>query len=121
MKSKSHVELRTRIQKVLWMILVLLCIGLIWRGLGAWLAIVESGYVPGNPVDISNLVPTITAYLLENWQSEFVQFVGPVIGLACLLHIGPFQAESIKWSRPSNARSSASTSDGMAGSAEIIS
>ncbi len=120
MKSKPHTELRTRIRNVLWMASVLLFIGLIWRGFEAWLAMIESGYAPGNPVDPGDLIGMAATYLLENWQTEFFPFVGQMFGLACLLHIAPLQSESGKCPDPSNGGSSLHLDEDVTPGTEII-
>jgi hypothetical protein len=119
MKSKPHAELRARIRNVLWMALVLLFIGLIWRGFEAWLAMIESGYVPGNPVDPGDLIGMAATYLLENWQTEFFPLLGQMFGLACLLRIAPLQSESGKPSCPPDGGSSLHLDEGVTPGAEI--
>jgi hypothetical protein len=57
-----------------------------------WLAYVEEQREHGRPVSPSGYVVEMTRDTLENWQSEFLQLLWQVGGLALLLYVGSPQS-----------------------------
>ncbi len=91
MIRKTQTEPVFRISSFLWITLVLLLVGLIWRGLGAFLAFVEKQNVLGQYTDIGSYIAFIANHLLTDWSSETFSFLGQIIGLAILFQVAPFQ------------------------------
>ena len=58
-----------------------------------WFAFVEEQRQHGKPVAVSSYVVEMSRDTLENWQSEFLQLLWQVGGLALLLYIGSPQSE----------------------------
>jgi hypothetical protein len=57
-----------------------------------WIAYVEEQRDHGRPVSTSGYVVEMTRDTLENWQSEFLQLLWQVGGLALLLYVGSPQS-----------------------------
>jgi hypothetical protein len=58
-----------------------------------WFAYVDEQQSHGMPIDISGYQIEMMRDTLENWQSEFLQFIWQVAGLAMLLHVGSPQSK----------------------------
>jgi hypothetical protein len=58
-----------------------------------WFAFVEEQRQHGEPVLVSSYVVEMSRDTLENWQSEFLQLLWQVGGLALLLYVGSPQSE----------------------------
>ena len=64
-------------------------IGHWWLG---WSAYVSEQQMHGEPVQLADYLVEMCRDTLENWQSEFLQLVWQVAGLAMLLHVGSPQS-----------------------------
>ena len=58
-----------------------------------WFAYVGEQHAHGQPIDFSGYAVDMMRDTLENWQSEFLQLVWQVGGLAFLLHVGSPQSK----------------------------
>jgi hypothetical protein len=58
-----------------------------------WFAYVNEQQAHQQPVQVSEYVVQMTRDTLENWQSEFLQLVWQVAGLALLLYVGSPQSK----------------------------
>jgi hypothetical protein len=58
----------------------------------AWFAYVDEQRTHDEPVDVSGYVIETSRDMLENWQSEFLQLMWQVGGLAILLYVGSPQS-----------------------------
>ena len=58
-----------------------------------WFAYVSEQHALEQPVDISGYTIQMMRDTLENWQSEFLQLLWQVAGLAILLHVGSPQSK----------------------------
>jgi hypothetical protein len=76
-----------------WVTLILFLGSLIGHWLFAWFAFVDDQAVHGQPVEILPFVVETARDTLENWQSEFLQLIWQVAGLAFLLHRGSPQSK----------------------------
>jgi len=68
-------------------------ISLIGHWLFGWFAYVNEQQAHGQPVQTGEYVVQMTRDTLENWQSEFLQLLWQVAGLAILLHVGSPQSK----------------------------
>lgn len=69
-----------------------LVITLVGHWVFGWLAYVEEQRAHREPVEVSSYVVQMTRDTLENWQSEFLQLLWQVGGLAFLLYVGSPQS-----------------------------
>jgi hypothetical protein len=58
-----------------------------------WYAYVNEQRALAQPIDISGYTVQMMRDTLENWQSEFLQLLWQVAGLAILLHVGSPQSK----------------------------
>jgi hypothetical protein len=58
-----------------------------------WFAYVNEQRALGQPVEINGYLVEMMRDTLENWQSEFLQLLWQVAGLAFLLHVGSPQSK----------------------------
>jgi hypothetical protein len=58
-----------------------------------WLAYQGEQRALGQPVEFSGYAIEMARDTFENWQSEFLQLIWQVIGLACLLYVGSSQSK----------------------------
>jgi hypothetical protein len=58
-----------------------------------WFAFVSEQQAHGQPIDVANYTVQMMRDTLENWQSEFLQLIWQVAGLAFLLHVGSPQSK----------------------------
>jgi hypothetical protein len=58
-----------------------------------WSAFAEEARAQGQPVEAGAYVVEMMRDTLENWQSEFLQLIWQVVGLAFLLHVGSSQSK----------------------------
>jgi hypothetical protein len=77
----------------LWVTGALFLITLSGHWLFGWLAYVQEQQAHGEPVEIAGYTIQMLRDTLENWQSEFLQLVWQVAGLAMLLHVGSPQSK----------------------------
>lgn len=68
-------------------------ISLIGHWLFGWFAYASEQRAHNQPVQTSEYVVQMTRDTLENWQSEFLQLLWQVAGLALLLHVGSPQSK----------------------------
>ena len=72
----------------LWVTSGLFLISLIGHWLFAWFDYVHEADAHGQPVEISSYLIDTGKAMLENWQSEFLQLLWQVVGLAYFLYLG---------------------------------
>jgi hypothetical protein len=77
----------------LWITGLFFLISLIGHWLFAWFAYVEEQESHRQAVEFSGYLIETFRDTLENWQSEFLQLIWQVAGLAFLLHIGSPQSK----------------------------
>ena len=77
----------------LWATLFLFLISLIGHWLFGWHAFVEEQIAHGEAIKASNYFIEMMRDTLENWQSEFLQLMWQVAGLAYLFYIGSPQSK----------------------------
>lgn len=77
----------------LWVTLVLFLASLVGHWTFAWYAFVAQELQHGQAPDLQGFVIQTTRDTLENWQSEFLQLIWQVSGLALLYHIGSPQSK----------------------------
>jgi hypothetical protein len=58
-----------------------------------WFAYANEQLASGRPVEISGYLVEMARDTLENWQSEFLQLLWQVVGLALLLYVGSPQSK----------------------------
>jgi hypothetical protein len=76
-----------------WVTLGFFLISLAGHWVFGWFAYVNEQQAHEQPVQISEYVVQMTRDTLENWQSEFLQLVWQVAGLALLLYVGSPQSK----------------------------
>lgn len=77
----------------LWVTIGFFVISVIGHWVFAWFTYLSYASEHGEPVEISEYVVETIRDTLENWQSEFLQLVWQVAGLAYLLYIGSPQSK----------------------------
>ena len=77
----------------LWVTLGLFLASLLGHWIFAWYAFVDEQLEHGQSPEVRAFVIQTTRDTLENWQSEFLQLVWQVSGLALLYHIGSPQSK----------------------------
>jgi hypothetical protein len=68
-------------------------ISFIGHWLFGWFAYVNEQQVHKQPIEVSSYVVQMSRDTFENWQSEFLQLLWQVAGLAILLHVGSPQSK----------------------------
>jgi hypothetical protein len=68
-------------------------ITLVGHWLFGWFAYVNEQLAHAQPITVSHYTVQMMRDTLENWQSEFLQLVWQVAGLAMLLHLGSPQSK----------------------------
>jgi hypothetical protein len=76
-----------------WVTLILFVGSLLGHWSFAWLSFVSEQEAHGLPVEFGQYAVQTARDTLENWQSEFLQLIWQVAGLAYLLHIGSPQSK----------------------------
>jgi hypothetical protein len=76
-----------------WVTLGFFVISLIGHWLFGWFAYVSEQQAHGQPLSVAEYTVQMTRDTLENWQSEFLQLLWQVGGLALLLHVGSPQSK----------------------------
>jgi hypothetical protein len=76
-----------------WVTLGFLLISLAGHWIFGWFAFVQEQRELGQPVDVSDFIIEMMRDTLENWQSEFLQLLWQVVGLALLLYVGSPQSK----------------------------
>jgi hypothetical protein len=77
----------------LWVTLILFTASLAGHWLFAWFAYEDEATMHGQPVTVSEYMIETTRDTLENWQSEFLQLIWQVGGLAFLFYVGSPQSK----------------------------
>jgi hypothetical protein len=68
-------------------------VSLIGHWVFAWFAYVGEQQAHNQPIEFGSYVVVVMRDTLENWQSEFLQLLWQVAGLAILLHVGSPQSK----------------------------
>ena len=76
----------------LWVTLGLFLISLLGHWLLAWRAYVNEAEAHSEPIRVQDYLVETGRDTLENWQSEFLQLIWQVAGLAILLYVGSPQS-----------------------------
>lgn len=76
-----------------WVTLILFLGSLIGHWLFAWFAFVSEQQAHGQPIIVSEYLIEVLRDTLENWQSEFLQLIWQVAGLAFLFYVGSPQSK----------------------------
>jgi hypothetical protein len=76
----------------LWITLAFFAISIVGQWLFGWLAYVNEQQDLSAPVEVSDYSYRMLRNTLENWQSEFLQLIWQVAGLAVLLYVGSPQS-----------------------------
>jgi hypothetical protein len=76
-----------------WVTAALFVITLSGHWLFGWFAYVNEQRALQQPVDLGGYTVEMMRDTLENWQSEFLQLLWQVAGLAILLHVGSPQSK----------------------------
>ena len=71
-----------------WVTLGFLLISLVGHWTFGWLAYVGEQLAHKQPVQVTEYIVQMSRDTLENWQSEFLQLLWQVGGLALLLYVG---------------------------------
>lgn len=77
----------------LWVTLVLFLGSLMGHWMFAWGAFVEEQIAHNQPVEMSSYLIEVSRDTLENWQSEFLQLIWQVAGLAYFFYVGSPQSK----------------------------
>jgi hypothetical protein len=77
----------------LWITLAFFVISLAGHWLFGWFAYVNEQQALRAPVELGDYAVQMTRDTLENWQSEFLQLMWQVGGLAFLLYVGSPQSK----------------------------
>jgi hypothetical protein len=77
----------------LWITLVLFVGSLLGHWIFAWYAYVNDQQAHSQPVEVREYLVETGRDTLENWQSEFLQLIWQVAGLAFLFYVGSPQSK----------------------------
>ena len=77
----------------LWVTLAFFLISIVGQWLFGWFAYVNEQTDIGAPIQFSDYFVRLSRDTLENWQSEFLQLMWQVAGLAILLYVGSPQSK----------------------------
>lgn len=76
-----------------WVTIILFAASIIGHWSFAWIAYVDEQAAHGRSPEFASYLVEVTRDTLENWQSEFLQLVWQVAGLAILYHVGSPQSK----------------------------
>jgi hypothetical protein len=76
-----------------WVTLGFFAVSLVGHWIFGWFSFVNEQLQHQQPIEMSAYVVQMMRDTLENWQSEFLQLLWQVAGLAILLHIGSPQSK----------------------------
>lgn len=76
-----------------WVTLAFFAVTLLGHWMFGWFAYVHEQQAHNEAIDVSGYVVEMSRDTLENWQSEFLQLLWQVGGLAFLLYIGSPQSK----------------------------
>ena len=82
-KKKSYV----------WITLIFFLFSVVLHWIFGWEVFKQEQLVHGEPIVVSDYVKEMMRDTMENWQSEFLQLIWQVAGLAFLLYIGSPQSK----------------------------
>lgn len=71
-----------------WITIAFFLISLVLHWLFGWYAFVEEAAEHGQPAELSSYLVEMGRDTFENWQSEFLQLLWQVVGLAYFLYVG---------------------------------
>jgi hypothetical protein len=77
----------------LWITFAFFVLSIVGHWILAWFAYVNEQQSLGQPIEVSEYLVEVGRDTLENWQSEFLQLMWQVGGLALLLSIGSPQSK----------------------------
>jgi hypothetical protein len=77
----------------LWITLVFFLFSVALHWIFGWQVFKQEQLAHGEPVVVSEYVNEMITSTMENWQSEFLQLIWQVAGLAFLLYIGSPQSK----------------------------
>jgi hypothetical protein len=90
--STSRMSLSKR-YGFLWITLAFFLLSIIGHWTFAWYDYVQEQLSDGKPVETLEFFVRTSKETLENWQSEFLQLIWQVAGLALLLYVGSPQSK----------------------------
>ena len=76
-----------------WLTLGFFLISIIGHWVFGWFSYVNEQLAHHQPIEVSSFLIQVMRDTLENWQSEFLQLLWQVGGLAILLHVGSPQSK----------------------------
>ncbi|VTU23427.1 hypothetical protein H4CHR_01187 [Variovorax sp. PBS-H4] len=76
-----------------WVTLGFFLVSLVGHWVFAWFAYVDEQAAVHAPVEVSGYLVQVSRDTLENWQSEFLQLLWQIGGLAFLLYVGSPQSK----------------------------
>lgn len=76
-----------------WVTFLLFALSLIFHWYFGWNAYVYEQHALNQPTEIAGYLHEMLRDTFENWQSEFLQLIWQVAGLAILLHVGSPQSK----------------------------
>ncbi len=76
-----------------WVTAAFFLLSLVGHWLFGWFAFASEQQAHGQPIEVSQYLIQMTRDTLENWQSEFLQLLWQVGGLALLLYVGSPQSK----------------------------
>ena len=76
-----------------WVTLVFFLFSLVGHWTAAWYAYLNDQEAHHQPVEVSEYMVEVTRDTFENWQSEFLQLIWLVAGLAFLWYLGSPQSK----------------------------
>ena len=76
----------------LWVTVGFLALSLLGHWLFAWFAYRSEARALGRPIDVGDYAVETARDTFENWQSEFLQLIWQVCGLAFFLYVGSPQS-----------------------------
>jgi len=77
----------------LWITLLFFLFSAIGHWIFAWFTYLREQASEGQAVEVTEYLLEVSRDTLENWQSEFLQLIWQVAGLACLLYLGSPQSK----------------------------
>ena len=72
----------------LWITLTFFLVSIALHWLFGWYAYVDEAMEHGQPPEVSSWLVEMSRDTFENWQSEFLQLIWQVVGLAYFLYVG---------------------------------
>jgi lysylphosphatidylglycerol synthetase-like protein (DUF2156 family) len=76
-----------------WVTLGFFIVSLVGHWILAWFAYVDEQQAHQSAIDVADYLIQTGRDTLENWQSEFLQLIWQVVGLASLLYVGSSQSK----------------------------